>query len=90
MDKAEKMLLRKVQACCFALTEANLYLDSHPTCPDGLKYYRDHKEKYDKALAEYQEKYGPLTANASEGTRRWEWVTKPFPWELSANEGGND
>ena len=29
----KERLLRKIQACSFALVEANLYLDSHPTCP---------------------------------------------------------
>lgn len=27
----KERLLRKIQACSFALVEANLYLDSHPT-----------------------------------------------------------
>ena len=31
----KERLLRKIQACSFALVEANLYLDSHPTCRDG-------------------------------------------------------
>lgn len=30
----KERLLRKIQACSFALVEANLYLDSHPTCRD--------------------------------------------------------
>jgi len=90
MDKEQARLLRKVRAYGFALVEANLYLDSHPTCTEGLGYFRDHKAKYETALKEYQEKYGPLTACAAEGRRKWEWVTEPFPWELSANEGGDD
>ena len=35
----KERLLRKIQACSFALVEANLYLDSHPTCRDGLAYF---------------------------------------------------
>ena len=88
MDKHKLML--RIQAAGFALTEANLYLDSHPACREGLAYYREHKAKYDELVKEYQERFGPLTACASEGTKKWEWVTEPFPWELSANEGGED
>ena len=39
----KQKLMRKLMACSFALTEANLYLDSHPTCKMGLEYYKKHK-----------------------------------------------
>jgi spore coat protein JB len=87
-DERQK-LMHKVQVCGFAMVEANLYLDSHPTCQEGLRYFREHKAEYEKAVAEYEEKYGPLTAASAEGTRKWEWVTEPFPWEASANKGGD-
>lgn len=90
MTNEQSKMMKKLQACCFALHEANLYLDSHPACADGLAYFRKHKEEYEKTLKEYQEKYGPLTAAAAEGSRKWEWVTEPFPWEYKANEGGDD
>ncbi len=82
MAMSEKQrLLRKVQAATFALVEANLYLDSHPTCQDGLAYFAEHKKAQEKAVREYEEKFGPLTARASDNSRKWEWVTTPFPWE---------
>ena len=89
MTKEQLILMKKIQTSCFALTEANLYLDTHPTCRDGLEYYRRHKEEYEKVKKEYEEKYGPVTAISSEGKKKWEWVTQPFPWELSANEGSD-
>lgn len=73
--------MRKVQAAAFAMVEANLYLDSHPTCTDGLEYFEEHKKAYEKAVEEYEEKYGPLTAIASNNKKKWEWVVTPFPWE---------
>ncbi len=78
-DKQRAM--RKVQAATFALVEANLYLDSHPTCPNGLEYFAEHKKAYEKAVKEYEERFGPLTANASNDTKKWNWVVTPFPWE---------
>ena len=44
----KERLLRKIQACSFALVEANLYLDSHPTCRDGLAYFARHKAEKEK------------------------------------------
>ena len=78
-DKQRAM--RKVQATAFALVEANLYLDSHPTCSKGLEYFAEHKKAHEKAVKEFEEKYGPLTARASDNPRKWEWVVTPFPWE---------
>lgn len=86
MERTEReKLMRKIQACSFALVEANLYLDTHPTCKNGLEYFHQHKEEHEKLVKEYEEKYGPLTAKANSSTKRWEWVTSPFPWERGAN-----
>ena len=81
----KQKLLRRLQQSCFALAEANLYLDSHPTCQMGLEYFRKHKAEKDAIEKEYTEKYGPLTAVQSEGTKKWEWVQRPFPWERGEN-----
>ena len=81
MLSEKQKLMRKLMACSFALTEANLYLDSNPTCRQGLAYFRKHREEYDKVLAEYTEKYGPITFKQSNSDKKWEWVTTPFPWE---------
>lgn len=81
----KERLLRKIQACSFALVEANLYLDSHPTCRDGLAYFARHKAEKEKLVAEYNEKYGPLTFTQNNSSKKWEWVTSPFPWERSVD-----
>jgi spore coat protein JB len=73
--------MRKIQQQSFALVEANLYLDSHPTCPKGLEYFAKHKKEYDELVAEYNEKYGPITVGQSSTEKKWGWVTTPFPWE---------
>lgn len=77
----KQRLMRRIQQYSFALVEANLYLDSHPTCRMGLKYHAERKADYDKAVAEYEQKYGPITARNSCSMKKWDWVTTPFPWE---------
>lgn len=80
LDDKQK-LSRKLMQCSFALTEANLYLDSHPTCKMGLEYFQKHKAEYEEILADYTQKYGPVTPRDSKSTTKWDWVTTPFPWE---------
>lgn len=79
-DRRAAML--KVQQLSFALVEAGLYLDSHPTCEKGIAYFKKHKEALDKARVEYEKKYGPLKMeNALDNDdKKWQWVCEPFPW----------
>ena len=84
LSEREK-LMRRIQACSFAVVEANLYLDSHPTCREGLRYFAEHKAEKERLLAEYAEKYGPITIDQNSSDKKWEWVKSPFPWERSAD-----
>ncbi len=79
------MLMRKIQQLSFALVEANLYLDCHPNCQRALEYFSKHKAAYDKYVAVYEEKYGPLTAKSGACGDSWQWIQGPWPWECEAN-----
>ena len=68
----KERLLRKIQSI--------LYLDSHPSCRDGLAFFARHKAEKEKLIAQYNEKYGPLTITQNNSSKKWEWVTSPFPW----------
>ena len=75
-------LLRNLQMIDFALTEVNLFLDSHPNCPEALSYFRKYRDMREVAVADYEANVGPLTANGSKAEETWEWVCTPWPWEL--------
>ena len=77
-----EQLLRKIQICNFATIDAGLYLDSHPTCQNALDYFEKHKKMRDEAVAEYNCKFGPLTASQNMNPNLWTWVEGPWPWEL--------
>ena len=40
----------------------------------------DFEEEIQEERKEYEEKYGPLTANANTGSE-WNWIDSPWPWE---------
>lgn len=81
MNEREK-LMRRVQEVSFAITEVNLFLDTHPTDKMALDYYNRYKLLRKKLMDEYTEKYGALTADNVKATDEWTWATTPWPWEM--------
>jgi spore coat protein JB len=83
MTEQEKAMLR-VQQNDFALTEVNLFLDTHPQCAEALSYYQRVRNQAALCRAEYEEKYGPITIFGVEDDNYWDWVKTPWPWEKDA------
>ena len=66
----------------FAVQEANLYLDTHPSDQAALAYFQEYNQLRCQALNDYAALYGPLTIETARGGRgKWEWVNRPWPWE---------
>lgn len=73
-------MLKRVQVADFALYEARLFLDTHPTDKTALEYYKKHMAQAQAAKKEYEAKFGPLQAEDNDsGT--WDWISDPWPWE---------
>ena len=83
MDRAK--LLRQIQIATFAAYETALYLDTHNTDQEALKYYAKQNKKAKELEAEYAAKYGPMHIGEVESDRVWNWSKGPWPWEYSAN-----
>lgn len=79
--KEREILLKRVQVCEFAMLDLALFLDTHPDDQQALAHYRKHQTMRKNAVAEYEERFGPLTKeNAAEG-ERWTWVDGLWPWQ---------
>ena len=78
--KDREKLMKKVQTADFELIEANLYLDAYTYCKKGLEYFYTARDRAAYLKKEYEEKYGPLTANANTGSQ-WSWTSSPWPWK---------
>lgn len=74
-------LLLKLDAENFVLQDVELYLDTHPNCPNGLALYRKFRELRDQTAAEYERTYGPLSVSGVRNGDSWTWVETPWPWE---------
>ena len=83
LDRAS--LLKKIHAMDFALYETVLYLDGHPKNKKALEYYREHRDTLKALKEEYNRRFGPLTIYDSYDNDSWQWVDKPWPWEMEGN-----
>ncbi len=81
MSEQEK-LMNKVQMYHFAMVDASLFLDTHPNDKEALKFFKRVKEMCEKAMEEYQQKYGSINIKDGEKDTKWEWATSAFPWEV--------
>lgn len=84
MNEFDKnQLPRQIQISKFALLDSSLYLDSHPDCAEACEYFQKQLEHYNKAVAHYEEHFGPLTHSSAVKNGRWSWNDAPWPWEMS-------
>lgn len=79
-------LLKRVQMYSFAVTDAALFLDTHPDNASALAYYNKYKKLYKEAADEFEAKYGPLTIMSERNNESWTWVNDPWPWEEQVEE----
>ena len=73
-------LLKEIDEVSFALNDVTLYLDTHPDCPAGMEYYRQAQAANRRAVAQYEQAYGPLMITQV-NAQNWNWIRDPWPWE---------
>ena len=79
-DNQRSRLIKEISTYAFAVYEALLYLDAYPGSKEALNFYNKYKRLESKARAEYESKFGPLTAPAD--AQEWKWTNGPWPWQL--------
>lgn len=84
MTEREKKL-KTVQMHDFALEDAVLYLDGHPTDENALEYYNQQKYMLIEATKDYETEFGPMTNKRNSSSSMWYWSDDPWPWEGDAN-----
>ncbi len=79
-------LLRRIQETDFAVTEANLFLDTHPDCRQALEYFNENADLLAELTAQFEAAYGPITARGGDSDGCWQWVDSPWPWQIEFYE----
>ena len=81
----KQKLLSMIRKYDFVLYELQLYLDTHPRCPEALRMWKNHQAMRQKAATAYVRQYGPLQPLQITGDSPWAWNQGPWPWEKEAN-----
>ena len=79
-NSSKSRMMKAYQAYSFAAHEALLYLDAYPDCREALEYYNKNQKMAERAKAEYEAKYGPITPPKEAGS--WNWTSSPWPWQV--------
>lgn len=74
------MLLKKIGTLKFALTDINLFLNTHPGDTAMLRLREEYSRQLTPLIQEYERQFGPLT-KADGTTNTWAWVSDPWPWD---------
>lgn len=81
-DNKRQTLMHKIQAYAFTAHECTLYLDCHPNNRKALEMHNKAVKMMNDAVNQYEEMYGPLTADSA-GKRNggWDWTNGKWPWQ---------
>ena len=80
MTEKEKAL-QDVRQAGFAMIDAGMFLDSHPTDETALQYFHTMHHQHDKAVEAYETHFGPLHMRSAGQSGKWDWIDEPWPWE---------
>ena len=84
LSEREKAM-NEISMVGFAINDLTLYLDTHPDCEQGKALMKELLQKRLDGLADYAEKYDPLTQlsiiTGNPTSPKYEWDEGPAPWE---------
>lgn len=72
-------LMRQIQTYSFAVYDALLYLDAYPDSKSAMEFYNKYKRLEERAVAEYEARYGKIRLGGEE--KSWQWTNGPWPWQ---------
>lgn len=79
--------LGELMALDFAITELNLYLDTHAEDKEAFEMLKTYIALDRKGRSEYTKRYGPISVKELENAARYTWIDGPWPWEFCERTG---
>ena len=78
-----EMLLKKIGTYKFAITDIDIFLDTHPGDTEMLSRRNRYEEELKPLVRQYEAQFGPLTKRDNQ-VNTWSWVKDPWPWDMEA------
>ena len=78
-----EILLKKIGTCKFAITDIDLFLDTHPADSETLSKREQYIKELEPLVKKFEQKYGPLTKDEN-AANNWSWIKDPWPWDTEA------
>ncbi len=75
-----------LQALEFVVLELGTYLDTHPDDSEAFTLFKQFVAMERSARTNYEEKFGPLTREATASGNSYTWLKDPWPWNYEQNE----
>ena len=76
-----EILLKKIGTAKFAITDLDLFLDTHPADQEMLKRREDYEAQLKPLVQQFEKQFGPLTKDDT-AVNKWNWVKDPWPWYM--------
>ena len=74
-------MMKKIHELEFAVTDLNLYLDTHPENTEALKMLTQLSATLKSMKYEYAQKCGPIVVTDVSDNTPFEWVQGKWPWQ---------
>ncbi len=83
-NSTQSEMMKQIMHTEFALTDLNLFLDTHPDCKEALELFTKLAATLKSLKADYETKFGPLYAWSSRKETPFQWVEQgtKWPWEI--------
>ena len=78
--------LCELMALNFAITELNLYLDTHYNDHEARELFHSYVKLFQEGKRLYEQQYGPLQVTET-SMSSYDWISDPWPWDKT--KGGN-
>lgn len=77
------MLLKKIGTYKFAITDIDIFLDTHPGDSEMLALRNRYESEVRPLIEKFEAQFGPLTKRENQ-KNTWAWVKDPWPWDMEA------
>ncbi len=77
-------MLRQIMELEFAVTDLNLYLDTHPNSKEALEMFTKLAAMLKSLKYDYAQKHEPITAMDASNNTPFEWVSDKYKWPWQA------